>query len=69
MHLDLALQAFNLFNHAQFTPGSPNDAQFNSTATASVLSYVNASRAAFNDPTQAFNSHARAMQVTIKLLF
>ena len=69
MRFDLALQAFNLFNHPQFTPGSPNDAQFNSTATASALSFVNASTAAFNDPTQAFNSHVRVMQITGKLQF
>ena len=67
--LDIAMQAFNLLNHAQFVPGSINNAQFTSTATGGVMGYVTASSPAFNNPSFVFNSNARVVQITAKLFF
>jgi len=69
MHFDVALQAFNLLNHAQFIPGSTDNAQLTSQATGGVLGYVTAASPLFNNPTYAFNSNARVLQITAKFFF
>jgi hypothetical protein len=69
MRFDIAMQAFNLFNHAQFVPGSINNAQFTSTATGGVMGYVSAASPVFNNPAFVFNSNARVVQITVKLFF
>lgn len=66
-HFDLALQAFNLLNHPQFVPGSPDNSQY--TPQPGVLSYVAVSSPMFNNPTYVFNSNARVVQITAKLFF
>jgi len=65
--LDLAGQAFNLFNHPQFVPGSLDNTQAVSGATSGVLSFVGVANPLFNNPTYAFMSNARSVQVTAKL--
>jgi hypothetical protein len=69
MRFDIALQAFNLFNHAQFVPGSIDNAQYTSTATGGVMGFVSASSPLFNNPAYVFNSNARVMQITAKFFF
>jgi len=69
MRFDIAMQAFNLLNHAQFVPGSINNAQYTSTATGGVMGYVSAASPVFNNPTYVFNSNARVVQLSLKLFF
>jgi hypothetical protein len=69
MRFDVAMQAFNFFNHAQFVPGSVDNAQLTPQANGRVLSYINASSPLFNNPSYAFNSNARVLQITAKLFF
>lgn len=59
--------AFNVFNHSQFIPGSVN--QVNSIGLTGVTAFVRANNAAFNDPTQAFPNNARQMQLVAKFIF
>jgi len=63
---DLAGQAFNLFNHPQFVAGSFDTAGLTMTTGASVVSYVGVSNPLFNNPTYAFGSNPRVLQVTAK---
>ncbi len=62
-----AANAFNVFNHSQFIPGSPN--QVNSIGLTGVTAFVRANNAAFNDPSQAFSNNARTMQLVAKFIF
>ena len=65
--LEFQAQAFNVFNHSQFIPGSVN--QVNSIGLTGVTGFVRVNSAAFNDPTQAFSNNARTMQLVAKFLF
>ena len=69
MRFDIAMQAFNLFNHAQFVPGSVDNTQYTSTATGGVMGFVTASSPLFNNPSYVFNSNARVLQLTAKFVF
>ncbi len=61
-------QAFNLLNHAQYTPGFPD--VINTSATNTLpTSYQTVSSANFNRPGTVFTAHARTMQLTAKLIF
>jgi hypothetical protein len=63
---DLAGQAFNLFNHPQFVPGSLDTGGLTMTTGTSVVSYAGVSNPLFNNPTYAFGSNPRVLQVTAK---
>ncbi|MGH9667582.1 MAG: hypothetical protein ACRD9L_24440, partial [Bryobacteraceae bacterium] len=65
--LDLAGQAFNLLNHPQYVPGSVDNVALTNTYTSGALSYVTAASTRFNDPTYAFGSTPRTLQITAKL--
>ena len=64
--LDLAGQAFNLFNHPQYVPGQLSDVRSTNTFNNSSLAYVSVANPLFNDPTYAFSSSPRVLQVTAK---
>ncbi len=66
---ELAGHAYNVLNHPQFIPGSINNAQLVGTFTSSALSYVGAANPLFNDPTRAFSSNPRTLQITAKFFF
>jgi hypothetical protein len=66
-HFELQGQAFNLFNHPQFIPGSINDVG-NITGTG-LASYVNANSVNFNNPEAFFSSNARVVQVVGKFIW
>jgi hypothetical protein len=66
LRFDLAGQAFNLFNHPQFVPGSLDTGGLTMTTGTSVVSYVGVSNPLFNNPTYAFGSNPRVLQVTAK---
>jgi hypothetical protein len=68
MKFQFQAQFFNLLNHPQFIPGSINDvASIGNTAVRST--FLNPGSTAFNDPTAAFASNARTMQLVVKFIF
>jgi hypothetical protein len=62
--LEFSAQAYNLFNHAQFTPGSVSNV--GPVSTASSTAYVTVTNANFNNPEKAFSSTPRVMQIVAK---
>jgi Carboxypeptidase regulatory-like domain/TonB dependent receptor len=65
--VDLAGQAFNLFNHPQFIPGgSINNANTANNFLGNVQAYVTVSNPLFNNPTDTFSSSPRVLQITAK---
>ena len=68
LRLELACQAFNVFNHAQFVPGFVNS--INSVVTAytpGVHNYVTAGNPAFGDTESTFSSNPRVIQIVAKI--
>ncbi|HEY3457824.1 MAG TPA: carboxypeptidase regulatory-like domain-containing protein [Bryobacteraceae bacterium] len=66
-HFELQGQAFNLFNHPQFIPGSINDV--GRVTTIGLNAYVNANSVNFNNPEAFFTSNARLIQVVGKFIW
>ena len=66
IRLDLEGQALNVFNHPQFTPTGVDNAVSVNTYNSGVLSYVTASSSLFNNPTYAFSSNPRILQVVAR---
>jgi hypothetical protein len=66
-NLEFTAQAFNIFNHSQFIPGSVNTV--NSIGYTGITGFVRVNSGAFNDPTQAFANNARVMQLVMKFNF
>ena len=64
--VDLEGQALNVFNHPQFTAASIDNAVSVNTYNSGVLSYVTASSSLFNNPTYAFSSNPRTLQVVAR---
>jgi hypothetical protein len=64
IRLELAAQAYNVFNHPQFTPGRIDDVGL--TTTTGIASYTFPTSPFFNDPTQIFSSNPRSMQMFAK---
>ena len=68
--IDLAGQAFNLFNHPQFLAGgSINNANTVNNFLSNVQSYVTLSNPLFNNPTNTFSSNPRVFQITAKFFW
>ena len=65
-NLQIMGEALNLFNHAQFIPGSIDNVASVGTATTSALQFVNVSNVNFNSPTQSFSSNPRVLEVVAK---
>ncbi len=65
--LEFQAQAFNIFNHSQFLPGSVNTV--NSLGFTGITAFVRAQSSAFNDASQAFSNNARVMQLVAKFIF
>ena len=64
---ELAANAFNVFNHSQFIPGSPNTV--NSIGLTGVTNFVRLNGGNFNDPAAVFPNNARTMQLVAKFIF
>ena len=69
-------QAFNVFNHSQFLPGSINQAQSVSTigrpldfTTTTIRSFLTPNSQTFNRPDKVFSNNARTMQLAAKVTF
>jgi hypothetical protein len=68
--VDLAGQAFNIFNHPQFLPGgSINNANTTNNFLGNVQAYVTVTNPLFNNPTNTFSSNPRILQITVKLFW
>ena len=68
--VDLAGQAFNLFNHAQFLPGgSINNATSVNNFLGNVQAYATVSNPLFNNPTNTFSSNPRVLQITARFFW
>lgn len=69
MQFTFGAQALNLFNHAQWIPGSLNDVTgFNTTATA-VTSMLTPGDPSFNHPELVFSSNPRTLTLVAKFTF
>ncbi len=68
---------FNVFNHPQYIPGSPNDVQPVTTTTvgqvntitAATISLANPGAATFNRPDRVFASNPRVIQLALRFDF
>jgi len=69
-HVEVAAQAYNLLNHAQFVPGFIDYVNAVSTAfTPGVHSYVTAGNRSFANAEATFSSNPRVMQLFTKLVW
>jgi hypothetical protein len=66
---EFGAQVFNIFNHPQFVTGSINDVRSIAQTGGAVLNYLKPSSGTFNNARATFPSQARAMQLSLKLLF
>jgi hypothetical protein len=65
---EFGAQAYNVLNHAQYTPGTVN----NINSTSNTTTYINFQRvdnAFFNQPGKVFLNNGRTMQLSGKLFF
>jgi hypothetical protein len=65
---EFGAQAYNVLNHAQYTPGTVN----NINQTSNTSTYVNfqtVDNAFFGQPGKVFLNNARTMQLSVKLFF
>jgi hypothetical protein len=65
---EFGAQAYNVLNHAQYTPGTVN----NVNSTSNTSTYVNfqaVDNAFFNQPGKVFLNNARTMQLSGKFFF
>jgi hypothetical protein len=73
--IQIAARVFNLFNHPQYTGGFLSDvkpadsANGNDPTTVSVHNFLVPTSSIFGDPTQAFSSNPRSMQLSLKFVF
>jgi hypothetical protein len=61
--IDLGAQAYNLFNHPQFTAGVIDGVQLTNTANSSALAFAQVNNVDFNNPTLPFSSNPRTVKV------
>ena len=64
MSIEFAAQAFNLFNHPQFIPGSIDDVGI--VSDTGLSTYTNPQSSTFNNPEAIFSSSPRVIQVFAK---
>jgi hypothetical protein len=65
---EIGAQAFNLFNHAQYTGGWLNDVSPNSTLTTTRNELI-PSNAKFAQWSQFFSSNSRGVQLVARIVF
>jgi len=61
--------AFNVFNHPQFVPGSLNDVLSIGYTSSGVSSYLQPGSTVFNKPDRTFAGNARTLQLGLKFIF
>jgi len=63
-------EAYNVFNHAQYTPGSIDSVDPVTTTGVGSVNTINAGTLnLFNQPGQIFSSHPRVIQLALRLDF
>ena len=67
--IEFYAQAFNVFNHPQFVPGSLNDILSVGQAGTAIKNFLTPGQSNFLDPTKTFASNARTMQLALKFVF
>jgi len=68
--VEFQAQAFNVLNHAEFTPGSIDNAGPTSGTSATEQALVTANGSSqFDNAAYAFSSHPRNMQLVVKFTF
>jgi hypothetical protein len=60
---------FNILNHPQYTGGYINDVAPIGFTSGSAHNFLIPSSALFGDPTQAFSSNPRSIQLSAKIVF
>jgi carboxypeptidase family protein/TonB-dependent receptor-like protein len=65
---EFGAQAYNVFNHAQYTPGTVGNINQTSNTT-SVINFQKVDNAFFGQPGKVFQNNARTMQLSGKLFF
>ena len=65
---EFSAEAFNLFNHAQYVPGSLGTIAGTSTSAAST-GYINPASSAFDNVGKEWGAHARSLQLVGKFIF
>jgi len=66
-NLEFQAQAYNVFNHAQYIPGTIDN--INSPGYTTSLNFQTVTSANFNVPGKAFTANARSMQLALKFTF
>jgi hypothetical protein len=67
--VEFTANAFNLFNHSQFVPGSLNDVLSIGYTGSGVSNYLTPGNSVFNNASQTFASNARVLQLGLKFTF
>ena len=67
---ELGANAFNVFNHSQYIPGSVNTVNTFLTGTSNqITNYVQVKSNTFNNPKATFSNNSRTMQLVAKFIF
>jgi hypothetical protein len=66
---EFTAQAFNLWGHPQFVPGSLNDVRIAQATQGSVLNFLTPGQPNFNDARATFSSQPRSLQLVAKFFF
>jgi hypothetical protein len=66
---EFVASAFNVFNHAQFVPGSLNNINSIGYTSNDARTYLTPGSGNFNNPESLFSSNARTLQLGLKLFF
>ncbi|HEX4785866.1 MAG TPA: hypothetical protein VH350_16110 [Candidatus Sulfotelmatobacter sp.] len=66
---EFTVQAFNLWGHPQFVPGSLDDIRIAQATAGSVLNYLTPGQPNFNDPKATFSSNPRSVELVAKFFF
>lgn len=69
MNVEFQAQALNVFNHAQYVPGSLNQINSLGFTGANTQSYVRVNSSGFANAATAFSNQPRAMQLALKFTF
>ena len=68
-NIEFQAQSFNVLNHPQWIAGSIDNVNAIGGTAASEQGYVTTGGGQFNTPSQAFSSHPRNLQLTLKFIF
>jgi hypothetical protein len=69
MNIEFQAQAFNVFNHAQFVPGSLNQINSLGFTGSGTAAFVRANNSQFANAPNAFSNQPRTMQLALKFTF